>query len=540
MNSFKGLAGLTLLALMQAACSPGMDLKDLGAAQGESSWASSVAGFDRALSGAPARLQSMSGNLQNNLSAARADRPTGCQVATADAGSTAKAINEILKAADGAPVSICAEPGPLDEEIILTNNANLFFSAGVYEQTKTIHFKGNRTAVVGATAFGTILNMSAPGPQFMIGHFTDYYRIANLSLIRTQKNPGVGDDGIRSGSSNNNGTIESLWIEKQHDGMYLGVTAYTQVRDLTINESVRHGILFTNNQGAGPVQYYMRDVLFTRNGGFAIYASPDKGQMSVGSWDGIYTFHNGRGGIVFTTANGNKVESLRLTNSFFGNDGHLGSGAEIALHGGSLHSISNTFIEMSGFSGLEMEKIAENSPGIYISEGVNTVNMTGLMIVNSSGPGILNAGKNVLVSGSTLANNGHRGSDDRKRSAIHNLASGTMTLSGNQFPAIGEVQRVAIYNDGGVGSVIETGNRFETSGGMTAMIGVGNNNPTTTLPAPGYSSNIKAQFDAYLPGCWTMEKEQIWQAWFNNGGTQTDFVNTLNQVRTTNPACLIR
>lgn len=529
------LTGLILIALLQAACAPGFDLREDLRLENATRLAQGT-NFSRALESAPARLQAMAAPLQNNLSQASAQAPAGCAPALPVNGSTAQAINAALKAGAKA---ICAEAGRLDEAVTITDGVSLFLGAGEYEQSAPLTLQGNRVALVGATAFGTILKMSAPGPQVQIGDFVDYYRVANLSLIRTHGDLAVGDNGVRTGKSNNNGVIEALWIEKQFDGLYLGVTAYSQVRDISVNECARHGLVFTNLQHPGPTQYYMRDLLFTRNDGFAIYASPDSGQMSVGNWDGIYTFHNKRGGVVLTTANGHKVESLRMTNSFFGNDGYAGGGAEIAIHGGSLHAISNTFIEMSGFSGLDFNTIANDTPGIYLAAGVNTVNMSNLMVVNSSGPGVLSAAQNVLISASTFANNGHRGRDDRNRSGIHNIGGGTMTLTGNQFPAIGAEQRVAIFNDGAAGSIIESGNRIDTSGGMIAQ---GNASaPVAPTPPPSApASFIRTQFDLYLPGCWTAEKESIWQTWFNNGGTQADFIWTLQNVATTNPSCLVR
>ena len=51
---------------------------------------------------------------------------------------------------------------------------------------------------------------------------------------------------------------------------------------------------------------------------------------------------------------------------------------------------------------------------------------------------------------------------------------------------------------------------------------------------------IKGYFDFYLPGCYTPEKGAYWQAWFDRGGVQADYLTTLMNLRISSPrpSCL--
>lgn len=89
---------------------------------------------------------------------------------------------------------------------------------------------------------------------------------------------------------------------------------------------------------------------------------------------------------------------------------------------------------------------------------------------------------------------------------------------------------------GTAGGVTGTPGTIGGTSGTPGTVGSGTLNPAPLANDP---NNIRGLFDQYLPGCWTQEKQAAWQNFFTNGGTQRDFVFTLQIVRDQNPTCLI-
>lgn len=52
--------------------------------------------------------------------------------------------------------------------------------------------------------------------------------------------------------------------------------------------------------------------------------------------------------------------------------------------------------------------------------------------------------------------------------------------------------------------------------------------------------DVYNNFNVYLPGCWTPDKQTYWESWFLRGGTFNDFIYTLQLEASKTPPCLRR
>ncbi len=395
---------------------------------------------------------------------------SGCQVfSPADFGgsvSTAyNAATKDLKATDAASICISAG-GTIDAAIVITGPKSLILGPGTYEQSASVTLAGDGPSFVGESYGSTIL-LAKEGflaPQINIADVANRYRIQNMEIRRGDVAPSAETAiGIATGPVNNFGTISDLHITKQFRGMSLGVTGITYIEHVTIMDSKADGILLSNGAGKAACQYYMRSILLQGNGGAGILAVPDGATMSVGNWDEILTFINGGPAIRAATVGNNVVAALRVTNSFFGNDGQVaGTPAGIQIDGGGNHVFSNTYIELMGAHYLGTSFLPVS--GMVIQAGTTNVQLSNMTFNQNSANAIVNYGTNVNINGSTISNNGY-GMAVGQQGGIVLGAAASMHVSATQFINATNTQAVGIASQTNNFSVV--GSSFEVGTGVS-------------------------------------------------------------------------
>ncbi|MBP1993105.1 hypothetical protein [Paenibacillus eucommiae] len=407
-----------------------------------------------------------------------------CTLVTPGTGeSLGQALANALTENNGAPASFCARPGLIDVPVNVSGPVSLTLYPGTYMQTQSITLSGKGASLIGQSRGSTILKFKngSHGANVVLDSYTSSYKISGLTLGRETEGTLPEDNGIRTGHSNDYGLMESLIINKQYNGMHLQITSYTRVRDLIISESGNTGMFITNGNeldGGGPCQYYLDDILFTVNKGFAIDVSPDAGPMPIGNWNGILTFGNEKGGIILRKLSDTKVvHGLRLTNSFFGQDGGVGGYPEITLEGGGMHNISNSFVEIGGVEANPPYSSHADVHGILIDEAVTSAQLNAVYVANNTGSGLVIKGGNVLVTASTFSTNGMNSTTDDYKTGILILNEDSIVNVGlSQFIASGAyVDPNLTAHSTGIKSYSEhvtlTGVTFDTSGGAQGYVG---------------------------------------------------------------------
>ncbi|MBP1993104.1 hypothetical protein [Paenibacillus eucommiae] len=398
--------------------------------------------------------------------------------------SLGEALAEVLKANGNAPGAFCINPGNLDKPIHVNGPITLILYPGIYTQTEPITISGKQASLMGIGGAGSttlLFKDGVHGANIVLDSFTSSYKISGLTLARESDGISEEDNGIRTGQSSDYGLIENVMINKQYNGMHLQVTSYTRIEKLIISESANTGIYMTNgleSEGGGPCQYYLNDILFTMNKGFAIEVSPDAGSMPIGNWSGILTFGNQKGGIILKAHSSIKaVHGLRLANSFLGQDGEKGGYPEITIEGGGMHNISDTFVEIGGVGANAPYLSHPDVPGILIDAGVTTAQLNAVYVANNTGSGLVIKGNHVLITASTFSTNGMNATSDEHKTGILILNERSNVNVGlSQFIASGtRVDPKLTAHSTGIksnsGHVTLTGVTFDENGGAKGYVG---------------------------------------------------------------------
>jgi len=398
--------------------------------------------------------------------------------------SLGEALAEVLKANGKAPGAFCINPGHLDKPIHVNGPIALILYPGIYTQVEPITLSGKNATIMGLGGAGTttlLFKDGAHGANIVLDAFTSSYKISGLTLARESEGTSEEDNGIRTGRSSDYGLIENVMINKQYNGMHLQVTSYTRIEKVIISESANTGIFLTNGlelDGGGPCQYYLNDILFTMNKGFAIEVSPDAGSMPIGNWSGILTFGNQKGGIILKAYSSVKaVHGLRLANSFLGQDGEAGGYPEITIEGGGMHNISDTFVEIGGVGANNPNLSHPDVPGILIDTGVTTAQLNAVYVANNTGSGLVVKGSHVLITSSTFSTNGINATSDEHKTGIVILNEKSRVNIGlSQFIASGiRVDPKLTAHSTGIKSYSEhvtlTGVTFDQNGGAQGYVG---------------------------------------------------------------------
>jgi hypothetical protein len=160
------------------------------------------------------------------------------------------------------------------------------------------------------------------------------------ALRTSQATSGYGLDATPS-STVDKFHLSNLRFANSNIGLHLGSVGYGIAQDIICENNRLHGF---DMQG----QWQLQNCFAANNGGsgFNVQAAAP---ASSGQWRGLSTFNNGAYGIIITaTSSANRIEGVRLSDSFFGSDGI----AEIYMDTFSTtpHVLTNVYTEDSGSS----------------------------------------------------------------------------------------------------------------------------------------------------------------------------------------------
>lgn len=131
--------------------------------------------------------------------------------------------------------------------------------------------------------------------------------------------------------------VNDLWLLNHAVGINLGSTGYSVAQKIRSEGNRFHGFQLVG-------QWQLLDLFAALNGGNGFHVVSTT-PASSGQWRGLSTFKNaGFGLLVSATSSADRIEGLRISDSFFGGDG----AGEIFLDtfGNALHTFTNVYSEL--------------------------------------------------------------------------------------------------------------------------------------------------------------------------------------------------
>lgn len=317
----------------------------------------------------------------------------------------------------------------------------VYLPAGTYLISSTIVVNGSNITVAGDGIRATVIttaSASLTSLQFTNGTATG---ARDLRITKSITSPGTGT-GIDFSVTSDAAFIERVQVEKHGVGVLLGAAALSRFNNSVVQWNSSYGVQITNASAGGAAQWYLFGVLSQGNtgDGFRIASGLGKGTMSVGKIQNCYSYANsGRGLIAVAASSSDPIASMRISGSFFGQDGS----DEIYLDTyGTAHEISQTFVELCGtqttgpgiFAGSGLTTTAAQSntgSGITLTANNTGVDITGCQSVSNSLDGLYSTASSLLVSSSLFFNNGLAGTSGRGNGI--RVDSGTAQIIGNRM-----------------------------------------------------------------------------------------------------------
>lgn len=238
---------------------------------------------------------------------------------------------------------------------------------------------------------GATLTFTTPNqPGITLAGWLDEVEIGGFNIGRSV--PAVsGGVGIGcAGVSCNNVLIRDMKIREQHIGLSLGVTAWSHVEHIVIEQCVSDGLRITNGMPSGTLQWQINDVLSQKNGGrgFFVFTQAGSAQCTMGNWSKVSTWANSGCGAAFVGLASVPLHGVRIHDAFFGSDGNHECLFDTF---GGYHELSKIFCELAG-RGLtgptHSTPVSGVGHGIYYSANNNGLTIIGGRASGNSGRGL--------------------------------------------------------------------------------------------------------------------------------------------------------
>lgn len=314
--------------------------------------------------------------------------------------------------------------------------------------------KSSYVFIPDGTYLVTGLEMSQAGARFIgSGIDSTVFTMTNASTPFMTVKPSLGDveiggfhinrsvtatsggDGIYFESVGYSSILRDMIITLQWNGLNLNAASYGMISNIIITDNENDGIYMCNSASSGGIQWEIFRVLTQLNAGYGLNAemTDGSGALSLGTWIQLDTFANTLGGIRLSDTGTNSIESLRLYDSFLGDDGTNGC-IFILGHGGN-HNIRNCYIESPGLNPTgpgQRDSATNTGRGISVGSDVRSVYITDCFISSCAYEGIYSAATtSTLVSGCTIIENGVAGTTGTTY-GINNIAS-KLVCTGNRI-----------------------------------------------------------------------------------------------------------
>lgn len=304
--------------------------------------------------------------------------------------------------------------------------------------------------VTGDGVDATTFKISGNTFGFSLGNGRTSIGLTNLTVSRTGTVTSACN-GIAANQSCSKGLLEHLRVAGHYNGIVLGHTDYSLVRDVISESNTNMGILHTNTLTSldGGHQWSLDHVLLSSNAnhGYEFAVTTGVGappSISLGDFINVSTYNNGAMGMAFVGASSVPIEGVRIRGGFFGQDHTSGLWLDTW---GSFHQITGAFVELTA-----------TNAGIVLTANNLDVLVDGCRINGCWTEGIYNVATVLNVSGCVITNNGQGAVSGRKNGI--GIASGSVNVVGNMLGNVGGAtsQDYGIYRAGG--SNTNVGNLF--------------------------------------------------------------------------------
>ncbi|HDR9510653.1 TPA: right-handed parallel beta-helix repeat-containing protein [Burkholderia cepacia] len=285
-----------------------------------------------------------------------------------------------------------------------------------------------------------------------------------------------GNTGIAFLGDCNYCKVQSVELYNHYNGLNLAGTTMGWVQNVVSQYNSNAGASMLNTTST-PMQWQFTNVLSQFNGtqGFLISSQAVGGatQMTLGAMTNVMTFANSGVGLGVIGVSGVPIYDLRITNSFFGQDGN--SELYLQPYGGNI-TVNGTQIELAGTSttGPNNSTAASHTGyGIQLLNG-SSYGISGNWINQNSQAGISVTSTVTNISGNLISNNGQNGTAGTAIGVMVN-AGGSVDLNGN-----------TINNTGGA-----TTQLYGVNNAGTINVSMGNNlKPNATGTYTGTAATI--------------------------------------------------
>lgn len=279
------------------------------------------------------------------------------------------------------------------------SGAWVIVEGGTYKISNTIPVATSTYLVGGGTTVVTVTSTSTSLPMFSFANGVNNAGVSGMTITRSVT-PVAGAYGIVTDHTAAFGDVEritlaDLEIENQWNGLSLGPTNYSVIRDLVIENCLSDGVNLFNtvgSSGAGsnPLQWTLDHVLSQFNAGHGFELNgllnsqiKSGSPISVGEWKNLSTFANSSGGIYVAGSTASPFWGFRIgSNSFIGGDGST----EINLDSFGGNHLIEADIELAGQSATGPHGGTPQSNvgyGIFVSTNNSGVNIKANVNANS-------------------------------------------------------------------------------------------------------------------------------------------------------------
>ena len=363
---------------------------------------------------------------------------------------------------------------PIGSYAIADNSLTL--SAG-----QTLAGAGRASYLNGSYAGGTLITCTTRSTHPCISVAAG----ANWATLRDFTLSGSGTLGaIASGNTGvaflgdcNYCKVDGVELYNHYTGLNLGGSTFGWVQNLLTQNNTGPGVLMQNTTST-PLQWQFTNVLSQFNGAqgliFQSQTATGATQMTLGALTNVATFANSGVGLAVVGTSGVPIYDIRVTNSFFGQDGN--SELYFQPYGGNI-TVTGTQIELAGTGPTGPNN---STPASNVGYGVQVLNgtsyaFTGNWINGNAQGGFANTGLSVNVTGNVITNNGANGTAGTAI-GITNNSGGALDMNGNtiQNTGGGTVQKYAVSNAGTIN--VSIGNNMKpnatgTFNGTAATVG---------------------------------------------------------------------
>lgn len=345
------------------------------------------------------------------------------------------------------------------------------FPAGTYRVSSGMSVSSNGLKIRGeGTTKTKIVHYGTTSAVFVIGTGLTNIEVSHMTISRsTTVLPSSGGIGLDFSLVGSHQLIEELHVDHHYDGIRLGPTDFSWLKNSLILQNRNVGVFIQNSTSDGSCQWSIENVLSANNGahGFSFMSQAGPAQCTAGTWINLATYANTGRGVNIIGSSNVPIHGIRILGGFFGQDGDH----EVILDTfGTFHKIQDAFMELAGTidTGPNSSSTASGTgDGVSIFRN-RRVLLENCYITQNSQFGVYTNSSATLIIGCFITGNGLNG--------IYRDTSALEFVAVNNYFAE-NASTVPVINDAvgqGVGSLIAHNIGYITENSGSAIVSSGN------------------------------------------------------------------